>query len=107
MGISYQLEASTCHDDIATCDGFVGSNECQSKVYVLSEKVMHYMFAEFTNAYMNYMFSTILGYKSKCVLIKSAHIYSDSSHCISLQKFMVTLTIRLSWLHICSLNIWH
>ena len=46
MGISYQLEASTSLDDTATCGCSVGSNEYQSKVYVLFEKVMHYMFAE-------------------------------------------------------------
>ena len=50
MGIPYQLEASTCHDDTATCGCSVGSNEFQSKVYILFEETMHYMFAGFTNA---------------------------------------------------------
>lgn len=40
MGISYQLEASTCHDDTATCGGSISSTECQSKVYVIIEGLL-------------------------------------------------------------------
>ena len=69
MGIFYQLEASTCHDDTATRGRSVRSNECQSKVYVLFEKNVHCMFAGFTNARMDYVYSpSFLGQKSKCVL---------------------------------------
>jgi len=53
VGISHQLEASTCHDDAATCGCSVGSNEFQSKVYILFGETMHYMFAGLTNACVN------------------------------------------------------